>query len=111
MATRVYRRVAEVLGPIELPSIETPQYVDRDGYEIDAQAFAVALEEAGGPAEDGHTGFIQSDISTEIVAEGPVDNEEENEIMAEGEAAEEGEEGTGDAEPEMREPLLSLSDR
>jgi len=102
-ATR--ERAARIIpADIELPVLDAPQYVDENGYEVDAQTFALALQKAAGdlalPLEGG-----QSQLN------GQVDSGEKdmNARLAEEEPAVEVAMPEGDVE--NTEPLLSLSER
>jgi hypothetical protein len=89
---------------IELPTIDVPQYVNEDGYEVDAQTFALALQKASedlavpqdGPQAVSHiTGSsVGMDADVIVAEEEPV-------------PAAQGTEGV----VENAEPLLNLSDR
>jgi hypothetical protein len=106
MAAARERAARIIPADIELPVLETPQYVNENGYEVDAQTFAQALQKAAGdlalPLEAGPSqpyGQLGSNA---------------NEVDVEA--------TTGEAEPavdvemqerdvENAEPLLSLSER
>lgn len=114
MATRTARRAQYVPESIELPSIEAPQYVDSDGYEVDAETFALALNQTG-------TGDGAELVTEDVVKRDPEgdigDGVEEQTDYADDDIA--GADGeleeeiaiVEDGEEEPREPLLSLSDR
>jgi len=98
-------RAARILpADIELPVLETPQYVDENGYEVDAQTFALALQKAAGdlalPLEAGPSQPYGQLGSNEVYVEATTGDEEP----------------AGDVEMQERdvenaEPLLSLSER
>ena len=98
-------RAARIMpAEIELPVLETPQYVDENGYEVDARTFALALQKAAEglslPLQEEH---YQSYIQAEPIEKG---------MDASGV-----EEATGieaampEVDVENAEPLLSLSER
>lgn len=113
MGTRAGRWAQHVAEDIDLPTIDAPQYVNEDGYEVDADTFLQALAHAEAV-----------DSTSEAEGEGDVEEQAE-EVEYEGEGAAEveaaevsgaeqeeevAEEEVLDEEGEA-EPLLSLSDR
>lgn len=105
--------VPEVL---DLPTVEAPQYVDENGYEVAAETFAQVLVQAAEPRVDGDHVDPSSTQGPAYTSEEALDGEEDEEIVADEEAVEEDEgehdgEAVEEEEPELGEPLLSLSDR
>ena len=102
MAGRVGRRVQETIGQFDLPTIDAPQYVNEEGYEVDAETFGLALQQteqlATLPADGAHapnaletgTGETMDVIDGDAVDEAVG---ADNEMVVEGE------------------PLLDLADR
>lgn len=115
MAARVSRRAVDVPEDLELPTIEAPQYVDENGYEVAAETFAQALLQGAEPRVDDHRAGSRSIQDTAIVSEEVMDGDENEEIgdieAVEEDEVEEEEEAVEEEEPESRVPLLSLSDR
>jgi hypothetical protein len=96
-------RVVMMPLDLDLPVIDTPQYVNEEGYEVDAQTFALSLQEAAGELNGG-----------EPYTQMPHDSED---VLDNGEEVEEtGEEEQGEARVEEEqvvtgEPLLGLAER
>jgi hypothetical protein len=104
MAAARERAARIIPTDIELPAVDAPQYVNENGYEVDAQTFALTLQKAaedlvspldGGQSQtNGQTGSHELDEPAMTAEEEPV-----IEVgMPEGDI--------GNAEP-----LLSLSER
>jgi hypothetical protein len=104
MAAARERAARIIPADIDLTVLDTPQYVNENGYEVDAQTFAQALQKAAGdlalPLEAGPSQPYGQPGSNEVDVEAT----------------------TGEAEPavdvemqerdvENAEPLLSLSER
>jgi hypothetical protein len=108
MAAARERAARIVPADIELPSAETPQYVNELGYEVDAQTFALALQKAAEDLEIPHSG-LQSGLQPQSNVAENLEVGETDLAIAEEEVAA----GVGEPEgiAEDAEPLLSLSER
>lgn len=104
MAAARERASRVIPADIELPVAEAPQYVNADGYEVDAQTFAQALQRATEDLLPEQKG--QASAST---GGGTVVNVEEEETVVDEEAEIVGQEQR--AAVENAEPLLDLSER
>jgi hypothetical protein len=104
MAAARERAARIIPTDIELPAVDTPQYVDENGYEVDAQTFALALQKA---AEDlaSPLDVGQSQTYGQI---GSHEAHEDARILEEEPAVEV---GMPEGGVENAEPLLSLSER
>jgi hypothetical protein len=88
---------------IELPTAGEPQYVNEDGYEVDAQTFALALQQAASDVLQSQHSSGEGIVKEIAIGEGEIA------IAEETLEAEEPEQTQGiDVEAE---PLLSLSER
>lgn len=100
---RVAQQTSLVALEIELPTADLPQYVNEDGYEVDAQTFALALQQAAGAGSQvQQSGGLGKDEAL-LIDEGDFVLAEETLEVEEPEQTE------GFAEE--AEPLLSLSER
>jgi len=106
MAAARERAARVIPGDLELPVLDSPQYVNEDGYEVDAQTFAQALQQAAVDLSlplDGLHG--QSDAR----AEAQDSNADAEPTQEDGATGHQGEMPEGNVE--NGEPLLSLSER
>jgi hypothetical protein len=88
---------------LDLPIIDTPQYVNEEGYEVDAQTFALSLQEAAGELKDGEPYTQIPRDSGDVLDNG-------NEVEETGEE-EQGEAGVEEDQVVTGEPLLGLAER
>lgn len=116
MATRAARRAPQVLESVDLPWDETPQYVDAEGYEVDAETFALALIQNEGNEAVAVDHVVEAE--EDAAADGNLEVDDNADIIFDdnGETAEDEPDDAidadeGEADPGTKEPLLSLSDR
>jgi hypothetical protein len=88
---------------IELPTAEEPQYVNEDGYGVDAQTFALALQHAASDLSQGQHSSREGIEGSNVIGEQEI-------VMGEGALESEEPEQTQGIDVEA-EPLLSLSER
>ena len=104
MAAARERTARIIPADIELPVLDAPQYVDENGYEVDAQTFALALQKATGdlalPLEAGPS-QPYGQPGSNIVDEEATIGDEEPAVDVE----------MQERDVENAEPLLSLSER
>lgn len=96
MSTRVAQRTAATVQ-IDLPADPIPQYVNEEGYEVDAETFALAMGYSHAAVNDENLGGEEEE---DIAAEHPGEDVEAN-----------GEEAVETTQDEEAVPLLSLSER
>jgi len=104
MAAARERTARIIPADIELPVLDAPQYVNENGYEVDAQTFAQALQKAAEDLSLPHEGR-KSRFDGQIEPNGA----DMDARIGEEEPAVEAEMPEG--EVENAEPLLSLSER
>jgi len=96
------QRIATVPLDLDLPVIDTPQYVNEEGYEIDVETFALALQDVARV-----DGLVQADDQeadqTEVVEEVEIEQVLEDQDVSE--AVEE------EQVAKPCEPLLGLAER
>lgn len=102
---RVSRRAVEMPETLEFPISEEPQYVDENGYEVAAEVFAQALEQASDSPPD-PIGTVKNETMAEVL-----EGREDVEVVGVEDEDKEDEELIPDDGAEVREPLLSLADR
>jgi hypothetical protein len=104
MAAARERAARIIPADIEFPVLEAPQYVNENGYEVDAQTFALALQKAAGdldlPLEAGSSQPYGQSVSNEVYVEDPT-GEDEPAVDVE----------MQERVVENTDPLLSLSER